>query len=251
MAVDGRKSERASAQGSLGTAPYLAKITSHLDPTFQGGLEVTLMRESGNLTGDETQTYVVKYAPHFYGTTAYEFMGKNLDFNDTQKSYGFWGVPPDVGVTGIVIFINGDPAAGYWIACVQDKFVNHMIPAIGSTKNYVTEEDYDQDEYDEEGEMAKSQSRTIADAAKELQMMLGDDENLPEWVQKKITLAQEYIDSARDYLAANRPEDEMAMAEVAPPGAKAERMVKHIKKGYAKDGKLTPKEKSIAYATAW
>ena len=39
--------------------------------------------------------------------------------------------------------------------------------------------------------------------------------------------------------------------EVAPPGAKAERMVKHIKKGYAKDGKLTPKEKSIAYATAW
>lgn len=39
--------------------------------------------------------------------------------------------------------------------------------------------------------------------------------------------------------------------EVAPPGAKAERMVKHIKKGYAKDGKLTKKEKGIAYATAW
>lgn len=39
--------------------------------------------------------------------------------------------------------------------------------------------------------------------------------------------------------------------EVAPPGDKYERMVKHIKKGYAKDGKLTPKEKSIAYATAW
>ena len=39
--------------------------------------------------------------------------------------------------------------------------------------------------------------------------------------------------------------------EKAPPGAKAERMVKHIKAGYAKDGKLTPKEKSIAYATAW
>jgi len=39
--------------------------------------------------------------------------------------------------------------------------------------------------------------------------------------------------------------------EVAPPGAKAERMVKHIKKGYAKDGKLTKREKGIAYATAW
>jgi hypothetical protein len=39
--------------------------------------------------------------------------------------------------------------------------------------------------------------------------------------------------------------------EVAPPGAKAERMVKHIKAGYAKDGELTDKEKSTAYATAW
>ena len=39
--------------------------------------------------------------------------------------------------------------------------------------------------------------------------------------------------------------------EVAPPSAKHERMVKHIKKSYKKDGKLTKKEKSIAYATAW
>ena len=41
------------------------------------------------------------------------------------------------------------------------------------------------------------------------------------------------------------------LTEKAPPGEKAERMVKHIKASYAKDGKLTPKEKSIAYATAW
>lgn len=39
--------------------------------------------------------------------------------------------------------------------------------------------------------------------------------------------------------------------EKAPEGAKFERMVKHIKAGYSKDGKLTDKEKSIAYATAW
>ena len=45
--------------------------------------------------------------------------------------------------------------------------------------------------------------------------------------------------------------DEEKTDEKAPPGAKAERMVKHIKAGYAKDGKLTPREKAIAYATAW
>ena len=77
------------------------------------------------------------------------------------------------------------------------------------------EEDYDRDEYDEEGEMAKSQARTIADAAKELHDMVADDENLPEWVQKKINIAQEYIDSARDYLKSNRPDSEDMMAEKA------------------------------------
>ena len=46
----------------------------------------------------------------------------------------------------------------------------------------------DKGEYDREGEMAKQQMHTIMRAAKKLHSMLGDDENLPEWVQKKITL---------------------------------------------------------------
>jgi hypothetical protein len=91
----------------------------------------------------------------------------------------------------------------------RPKGTKRSIGAKGPTgrSKLLTREDYDQDEYDEEGEMAKSQSRTIADAAEELQSMISDQENLPEWVQKKISLAQEYIDSARDYLEANRPED--------------------------------------------
>jgi len=45
--------------------------------------------------------------------------------------------------------------------------------------------------------------------------------------------------------------DPNLVKEETPPGDKYERMVKHIKKGYKKDGKLTKREKSIAYATAW
>ena len=47
------------------------------------------------------------------------------------------------------------------------------------------------------------------------------------------------------------PDKALGVKEDAPPGKKYERMVKHIKKSYAKDGKLTKDEKSIAYATAW
>ena len=46
-------------------------------------------------------------------------------------------------------------------------------------------------------------------------------------------------------------EDYGTFPESAPPTAKGERMVKHIKKGYAADGNVTDKEKGIAYATAW
>jgi len=75
----------------------------------------------------------------------------------------------------------------------------------------------DKGEYDREGEMAKQQIHTIMRAAKKLHGMLGDDENLPEWVQKKITLAQNYIDGVSDYLASVQAErgEEMPIAEKA------------------------------------
>ena len=55
-------------------------------------------------------------------------------------------------------------------------------------------------EYDYEGEMTKQQLRTIEMASKELQGMISDDQNLPEWWQNKVTLAADYMQTARDYL---------------------------------------------------
>lgn len=65
-------------------------------------------------------------------------------------------------------------------------------------------EQKDPGEYDQEGDMAKTQLRTMIDAAKELHDMLGKDDNLPEWVQNKITKATDYIDSARDYIKSEK-----------------------------------------------
>ena len=145
--IEKREDQRENSKGSLTGAPYLAKIIGHADLLFQGGLEVVLIRDSGNQVGNESQTYLVKYASPFYGCTPYEFTGQNVTADDAQTSYGFWGVPPDTGVTGIVMFIDGKPDQGFWIASVQDKFQNHMIPAIGGTTVYATEEDYKQEEH--------------------------------------------------------------------------------------------------------
>jgi hypothetical protein len=75
----------------------------------------------------------------------------------------------------------------------------------------------DRGEYDREGDMAKEQMHTIMSAAKELHSMLRDEENLPEWVQKKITLAMNYIDTARDYMLTQHAEraEEEPIAEKA------------------------------------
>jgi len=69
----------------------------------------------------------------------------------------------------------------------------------------------DAGEYDYEGDMAKSQLRVILDAAQELHDKLGDQDNLPEWVQSKITLAKEYIDTARDYMKSEHKEAEVVV----------------------------------------
>lgn len=134
---------------NLNNGPYLARVVGHLDPTFSGGLQVTLLRSEGNKLGDDNHVYSVKFASPFFGSTAFEFMGKNtasrslqdatlsstLDaYNDTQKSYGMWFVPPDVGVTVLVVFVNGDSSNGFWIACIPPTFSTHMVPAIGASQ---------------------------------------------------------------------------------------------------------------------
>ncbi len=128
-----------SQQKPLGSGgPFLAKVVGHLDPAFMGGLEVTVQREASNRFGEDGQTYEVRCATPFFGSTNLSYTGVNTGndqaFNDTQKSYGMWFVPPDVGVTVIVIFIDGNSAEGYWIGCVPDRFANHMVPAIAGSK---------------------------------------------------------------------------------------------------------------------
>jgi hypothetical protein len=62
-------------------------------------------------------------------------------------------------------------------------------------------------EYDYEGDMAKSQLRSILTNAKRLHDMLEDQTNLPEWVQSKITLAEDYILTAANYMEGEMNEE--------------------------------------------
>jgi uncharacterized protein (UPF0147 family) len=102
----------------------------------------------------------------------------------------------------------------------------------------------DPEEYDKEGDMAKTQLKTMIDAAQELHDQLSDDENMPEWVQNKITKATDYIDSVRDYMKNNDDvnEETTEAVEIEELTAAEKKLVNQM---YDKKGNLTPLGKKV------
>ena len=64
----------------------------------------------------------------------------------------------------------------------------------------------DSREYGYEGEMVMSQLKGIMNHAEQLHDMLEPSTDLPEWVQSKITLAYDYMQTAADYMATEMSE---------------------------------------------
>ena len=58
----------------------------------------------------------------------------------------------------------------------------------------------DQGEYDQEGDMAKDDIKTIVRHAQALSRVLGDDDNLPEWVQSKLAKIEGMMISIDEYM---------------------------------------------------
>jgi hypothetical protein len=75
-------------------------------------------------------------------------------------------------------------------------------------KSYATEAKEKQ-EYDYEGDMAMSQLKSIIANSQRMHDSMSEDTNLPEWVQSKITLAEDYISTAANYLQSEMNEEKM------------------------------------------
>jgi len=118
---------------TIDPGPYLARVIDHLDGGYMGTLTVELLRDVGNLPKTAGQVCKVKYLSPFYGVTGLEYNTKNDDYNGSQKSYGMWMVPPDPGTIVMVIFVEGKFNNGYWMGCVQDEYMNFMVPGLAAT----------------------------------------------------------------------------------------------------------------------
>ena len=142
----------------------------------------------------------------------------------------------------------------------------------------------DQGEYDQEGDMAKDSIKTVVRHAHALEKILGDNDNLPEWVQSKLAKIESMMTAVDDYMQnqADDMDDEqepiaekavskkqqrfMGMVSAAKKGEKpaskeVAKVAKTMKKGDAEDFASTkhkglpekaakkPKEKDVEEST--
>ena len=71
----------------------------------------------------------------------------------------------------------------------------------------------DKGEYDQEGSMAKDDIKTIVRHAQALEKILGDNDNLPEWVQAKLAKIEGMMTAVDDYMQNQEQDEEMAVGE--------------------------------------
>jgi hypothetical protein len=77
-------------------------------------------------------------------------------------------------------------------------------------------EPQDSGEYDREGDMAKDTIKTVVRHAQALEKILGDEDNLPEWVQSKLAKIENMMTAVDDYMQNQKDDDsgdEMPMEE--------------------------------------
>lgn len=143
---------------TTGTRPLLDKIyvgfvKDNKDAQRMGRLRVFIPEISADTAADEQDNpsnwITVNYCSPFAGATnILKNDNEPNSYKGTQKSYGFWFVPPDLENEVLVVFVNGDPSRGFWIGCVYQQFMNNMVPGLaGSLEGTQTGADVPRAEY--------------------------------------------------------------------------------------------------------
>jgi len=118
-------------------------------------------------------------------------------------------------------------------------------PINGMPTNKIKEEK-DEEEYGYEGDMALNQLATLTRCAEMIKEILKPDTDMPEWVQSKITLATDYIQTAADYMHSEMNEAKSVEVKVNAAGDAAheekweavKKVKKPVKESFDEEGNL-------------
>lgn len=122
---------------------YVGIVKDNFDPAKMGSLKVLIPSLHGSDEGSSDALIQVGYLSPFYGVKSANAVKETqdiADFSATQHSYGMWMTPPDIDTRVMVIFVEGKPSQGYWIGCVQEPYMNHMMPGIAASKDTIAQQ---------------------------------------------------------------------------------------------------------------
>ena len=115
---------------------YLGYVKDNTDAQRMGRLKVWIP-EFGSLPEDSGSWVSVSYMSPFAGASDPSIIKTPIETaGNSQTSYGWWAVPPDLENQVIVSFIGGDPSRGIWMGCLYQQFMNNMVPGAAAGTNY-------------------------------------------------------------------------------------------------------------------
>ena len=117
------------------SGPYIGIVKGNKDPARMGRLNVFIPSLAKTTDDKQDNLIVCEYLSPFYGAKdiAHNSPASSLH-QFSQHSYGFWGVPPDIGTRVLVIFAEGKMDQGYWMGCIQEPYTNHMTPGLAASE---------------------------------------------------------------------------------------------------------------------
>lgn len=131
------KLDRGNAPTQVGI--YIGEVRGVVDAGIRGGrLQVWIEDFAGpDKTNPDLWRTVSPISP-FYGTTnppTEQDTGEG-SYIGNKQSYGMWFTPPDIGTQVVCVFASGDSNYGYYLGCVVEPGLNHMLPAIGASNRF-------------------------------------------------------------------------------------------------------------------
>lgn len=130
---------------TLSSKVYVGKIKDNRDILSMGRLRVWI-RDLDPDEDHEAGWQTVSYCTPFGGATPIRnrsgIAKSSNTFEDTQKTYGWWGIPPDLDNLVLCVFADGQQSQGFWIGCIFQEQMNSMVPAIGTDDNKVPKAEY-------------------------------------------------------------------------------------------------------------